>query len=938
MKRLLSALLLFVGILMASARPANWKEPDLDPFKDPVSKARWLWFQAPKVTPSTSAYYRMTVTVNEPVAHAWIYTIFDDGGDAYFNGKPLREVPLPQPNAPVPTHRFEPANWKVGTNSFSFSVKNGEAMGGMILRGEVTLKSGKVLKLYSTGNTFKASSKPEQNWRSVAFDDSGWSPAMELGDANIQPWKTASAVMNFFLDEEDERSFNERLVKSTDTSFLKNEPDWKAKVVWNNDAAGIAVNGKPEAPMLFLIGGNPWIPNVAHDVVEGGKNGVKFMEYQIGNGKFMIGPGKYDFSSMDADIRRILVLNPDVALFVACRFDLVGKWAAEHPEEMIGYALDKKKGWPGQNGMYPSPSMASEPFRKEMQAFGRAVVEHMKKQDYYKRIIAIRTSHGVYSEWHYYGMSGCMPDNGPAMTKAFRTYLRGKYGTDDALRAAWHDETVTFETATVPNTDERWGRRRFFRDPTSADRKTLDYYECHENVVADTLLGFAGAVKSVDPRLMVGAYYGYFFCMGYPAEGQTLMMDKVLSSPNIDFLSSPYSYDMASRRMGGDGLPRMLLSSFKRYKKLAIIEADERTHITPRNQPYLSAATPEESVAIIRRETANAWLNGCAVQFLEFDSRRGLKGWFDHPDIYRTWGEGQAMWRRLFAEGASVKRDAVVVFSPEEMTRHGYPQDAMQRPIIETLIDKPMHALFASGYTFDVLTLSDFLATDREYKLIAFMNIFSPTPEQKEIIKRKIGRPGTLTVWGYAPGYVTENGYSEQAMEELTGMKLGVIHARLPMKASMPNGGSMESIRRGKLCEENPRVYCADPKAEVIARFPADPKTNTPAQTAIAVKKLANGTTSVFCGMPIQDANLWAALFARAGIHCYLKDTNDVAVMGNERYLMVHVGRKGAYEVKLPRKAASVKELFSGRQLGSNCDSLILRTPVGATYFMEIAY
>ncbi|MBE6381213.1 MAG: hypothetical protein E7047_09830 [Lentisphaerae bacterium] len=935
-KTVVAALAVLAAVPAVPARPADWKAPELDPFTQPVSKARWLWFQAPKTASFTTAYYRMNIDLDEPVKSAWIICIFDDNGGAALNDRMLKEVKMVQPDAPIPCRRYEPTNWVVGRNSFSFTARNGEAMGGMILRGEITLQSGKVIKLYSNKDSFKASAKAEGKWRTNSYDDSQWQPAMELGDANIEPWKSVTAVMNFLLDEEDQKKYDELMKRITDISFLKDQEEWKAQVVWNNDASGIAINGEPDVPMVFLVGGNPWKEQVAHDVVQAGLNGVKFMEYQFPSGKYIIGPGQYDFSPIDRDIRRILVLNPDAALFVAMRFDLLGKWARENPEEMIGYAMTSEKHWGGQNGNFPSPSMASEKFQAEMQAFGRAAIEHMKKQDYYKRIVAIRTSHGIFSEWHYYGMGGIMPDNGPAMTKAFRKYLTGKYKTDEALQRAWFDSNVTLATATVPNEAERWGKKRFFRDPASADRKTLDYYECHENVVADTLLGFAKSVKSVDPRLMVGAYYGYFFCMGYPAEGQTLMMDKVLSSPYIDFLSSPYSYDMASRQMGGDGLPRMLLSSFKRYKKLAIIEADERTHLTPRHEPYLSAATPEESVAIIRRETAIAWLNGCAVQFLEFDARRGMKGWFDHPDIYRTWGEGQKMWRKIYADAASVKRDAVVVFSPEEMTRQGYPSGSIrqgtdQRGIIETVIDKPMHALFASGYTFDVLTLSDYLASSHEYKFVAFMNIFSPTAEQRKAIKDKISKPGTTVVWSYAPGFVTEQGLSVQAMEDLTGFKLGVINERLPMSVTLDGGVAMTSVRRNNVVKENPRVFAKDPAAEVIGKYAQG------GQTAVAIKKLANGNTAIFCGMPVIDPDIWAAFFQRGGIHRYVNDRN-VSVHGNERYLLVHVATGGAYEVKLPRQAKQVKELFSGDVLGRNCSKLILRPATGFTYFMEITY
>ena len=143
----------------------------------------------------------------------------------------------------------------------------------------------------------------------------------------------------------------------------------------------------------------------------------------------------------------------------------------------------------------------------------------------------------------------------------------------------------------------------------------------------------------------------------------------------------------------------------------------------------------------------------------------------------------------------------------------------------------------------------------------------------------------------------------------------------------------MASIRRDQLVEENPRIYCKEKYVEVLGKYTKG------GQVAIAAKKLDNGASVIFCGMPIQDSEVWAAIFKRAGIHRYVASTQDVAVYGNERYLMVHVGKKGAYELMLPRKAKSVKELFSDEILGTDCDKLLLRTaPCGATWFMEITY
>ncbi len=100
-------------------------------------------------------------------------------------------------------------------------------------------------------------------------------------------------------------------------------------------------------------------------------------------------------------------------------------------------------------------------------------------------------------------------------------------------------------------------------------------------------------------------------------------------------------------------------------------------NFTPWCEAYLSADTPEDSVTITRCKTANAWGNGCSVQFFEIDARSGKTSWFDHPAILRARKEGQ-----FYQTGARVKRDAVVVFFPEEMTRQGDPSGTLNKPIL----------------------------------------------------------------------------------------------------------------------------------------------------------------------------------------------------------------------------------------------------------------
>ena len=107
-----------------------------------------------------------------------------------------------------------------------------------------------------------------------------------------------------------------------------------------------------------------------------------------------------------------------------------------------------------------------------------------------------------------------------------------------------------------------------FLDPVK-NRKTLDYFECFTSINADLLLMAAETVKKELPGRLCGAYYGYVFST-HPPEGSNILLDKILSSPFIDFASNPAPYTGYVRLAGGSFPHRTIPSVFRRYGKLAI--------------------------------------------------------------------------------------------------------------------------------------------------------------------------------------------------------------------------------------------------------------------------------------------------------------------------------------------------------------------------------
>ena len=238
---------------------------------------------------------------------------------------------------------------------------------------------------------------------------------------------------------------------------------------------------------------------------------------------------KFDFEKINKDLKRILTLCPDAYIALNFRFSsMPSTWLNAHPDDIVQYASGKKPSdTVDQLANYLTVSSASETFRKFFADSMGEFARFAQAQDWGKRVVAMRSSFGVYSEWHYNGMQEDMPDTSPAMTRYFRNFLKDKYQTDAALAAAWHMPGVTLATAQVPGAAERQGDGLYLRDPATAEKQVMDYYECHQHANATMLLNAAREIKKVAPNWLVGAYYGYVFNMSYPSEGQTLMLDKV---------------------------------------------------------------------------------------------------------------------------------------------------------------------------------------------------------------------------------------------------------------------------------------------------------------------------------------------------------------------------------------------------------------------------
>ena len=519
---------------------------------------------------------------------------------------------------------------------------------------------------------------------------------------------------------------------------LETEPAPDAKIVYLGHMPKIQVHGQLLSPDWMIPTGN-LSKDGALEYEDGAVKklyglGFRIFEVESNPSYFWKGEGKYDFSRIGARVTRILSICPDAYITVLLRVSLPD-WAKAHPDEAVGYGRPSEK--PGDKDEHTGcpirPSAASIPFRAELKRIFEAFADYAKSQPWKSRLIGMRPGYGIYTEWHTYGMWNA-PDCGKAMTRRFREYLAEKGRPDP--------------NAEVPHESIRYVDGRLLLDPVK-DRRLLDFYQCNAETMADLALYVGDVWKKAMPGTLYGIYYGYVLCAQAP-EGSNVLLDKLLSSPLIDFMADPSEYLTVNRRAGGGYLHRTLLSPFHRYGKLSVLEDDSRFYnIAEWANPGYLVPGKEESVAVIKRNYLNTVFDGCGYQTNDPDRKAGKRPYsFDDPLVLAGLKEAMGVVRAIEPVSENSGNDTVLVVSPRERLCAG--TKVRDNEFFETLYCSA-HKLHATGAAFDTMAFEDFLSSGKTYRRILFLNVFSATDEERKLLKRKIAK-STKVAYMTCPG------------------------------------------------------------------------------------------------------------------------------------------------------------------------------------------
>ncbi|MGQ9608266.1 MAG: beta-galactosidase [bacterium] len=642
-----------------------------------------------------------------------------------------------------------------------------------------------------------------------------------------------------------------------------------------------------------------------------------------------IEPDKYDYSNLDERVNMILRADPSAYIFPRIYLHSPRWWDAKYPDELVTVDLGDGKPVPFYHhpGDKRAPSWASEIWKRDTADAIRKYISHIKSSPYSDRIIGYHIASGTTEEWMMWGSNEDQwADYSKPNLEAFRQWLKKKYNNVEDLRKAWNDPKITFESVVIPPKSERQNSGLLsFRDPEK-EMRVIDFYLYTSDLVAKTIDYFAKVIKEeTNRKAIVGVFYGYVLQLIGEQRQQNaghLALQKVLNSPNIDFITSPTSY--AFRELGSGYSHFMSLTdSVKIHKKMWFDENDIRTYLAegPLRQ-WGKTATCEESIAMQRNEFANVICHACGMWWFDMGG-----GWYDDEKLLseiskmkRIADESLKLDRTPASEIALIVDDASLAYM-QVGNKISIPLILLQIPELGRI-----------GAPFSYYSLDD-IESMPEHKLYVFVNCFAPTQKQRESIDRVIKRNGHVAIWIYAPGFIKNSEIDVYAMKQLTGIDIDYKLEESPLKVSITKTNDIiDPINKGTIYgtdfKVGPIFFASENSGDILGRIAEH---NLP---GLVIKKYDNWT-SIYSSAPNIPSRLLRDFAKFAGAHLYI-DTQDV-IYANKSLLALSVNNGGERIIRLP-KNGDVYDLFDDKLVGIQLKEFEIYMEAKSTKLWRIEY
>ncbi|MBS3764222.1 MAG: hypothetical protein KGZ25_13070 [Planctomycetes bacterium] len=494
----------------------------------------------------------------------------------------------------------------------------------------------------------------------------------------------------------------------------------------------------------------------------------------------------------------VLDIVPDGRLWVRFTSRPPSDFRENHPDDMLLNSYGKR---------YREPSLASEAYGEQMRQFVENVVSFCESRPWGERVIGY-LSYPIGEGTTPLTCEGFLFDQSPVMQRAYRDFLRDKYGADEELQAAWGRGDVTLETAGLP-ADQQWRERGETeydkignlggRDTETAHRlhwpepeemtAEKDYCRCMRRLTERNFQNVLGAIKKTAPGKLAGLDAFKQTMLGWPlmarsrgdyqthsgsmhAVSGAWGMAELLDMPELDVVATPHDY--LNRGMGfgyeGEGIGDSVVIR----NKLMFMEEDQRTFCLSEGGKWNYLKNAEEVEAGFWRNLGASISRGyntypmdvCGPSFFDDDLIQEVLA--ERAKVH----EASVHWERHEVPSVVMVVDDTSVLEEDLTARYQY----------LSVIHQRLYGLSRCGVPFRIHLFED-LARDNFpdcHRLFLFPNLFRLTPERIGLLRKKVLRDGNVAVFGPATGITDGSSLTAEAASRLTGIPMKLVRKESP--------------------------------------------------------------------------------------------------------------------------------------------------------------
>ena len=602
-----------------------------------------------------------------------------------------------------------------------------------------------------------------------------------------------------------------------------------------------------------------------------------------------------DWRPVELRCRRILEANPKALLLPRLGMEPPAWWKQAHPDHLMVWEDGPRK-----RGVAP----ASAIYREEAAARLRAVVEHLEAT-FPDNMVGYHPCGHNTGEWFYQDTwRGTFDGYSPATLSAWRDWLRQRYGTEAALRAAWQRAEATFADVAAPSPERRRAAPAgILRDPAT-EQDIVDFALFQQEAMADCVCVLAKAVREGSKgRKLSVFFFGYVFEFAPASRGPSASghygLRRVLDCPDIDILCSPISY--FDRGLGQSAPSMTATESVALAGKLWLNEDDTATYLSSGTFPghQQKVDTLAKTNAQLLRNVGQAACRNLATWWMDL----GAAGWFDDAGMWAEMKRLEAIDLSLLDPPVPFRPEVALVNDARSMCQVATGGAAVTRP----LVYEGRGPLARMGAPFGQYLLDDVLAGRVDAKLYVVLNAWVLTAAERAQLRERLR--GKTVVWCYAPGYHDGVLPSIAAMRGLTGQVLAPFaEGTIPQATATAEGrqAGLEEAPFGGDKAVFPLFHAPEaPAAHVLARYGTGEAAVTWAED--------NGGTSVFCGVPRLTPGLLRFAARKAGVH--LLTESGCVLYANGPFVVLHGTADGDVRMDVG-VARPVADALTGERVG----------------------